>query len=243
MDAAAAEPPAPVEPPYDDPVDDEPDAFETAPPTPAFAAPPSIEPAFAPPPRVEAAFVAPPFAAPAFVAPPFAPPPPRSEPPRAPSTPPRAIPSEPPRPTPMVVTEAIREAMASWEPIVVAIGATRPALGAVLAHAIPQVVNGERLAIAFPKSSFYAKQAGTAESQAAIMDIAERRLGSRPKLEIVELGSVTYEGPTIAKLEDERRRARLDAARKKALNHPIVVEALLVFDAKDRPVDVRIDGE
>jgi DNA polymerase-3 subunit gamma/tau len=138
---------------------------------------------------------------------------------------------------------ASREAMGAWEPIVIALGGTRPALGAVLGHAIPQVVTGERLVIAFPKGSFYAKQAESAESQAAIVDIAERRLGGRPKLEIVELSASAADTPTIAKLEEERRRARLDATRKKALNHPIVVEALSVFDAKDRAVEVRIDGE
>ena len=73
--------------------------------------------------------------------------------------------------------------------------------------------------------------------------IAERRLGGRPKIEIVEVSAAAAEAPTIAKLEDERRRARLDATRKKALNHPIVVEALAVFEAKDRAIEVRIDGE
>jgi DNA polymerase-3 subunit gamma/tau len=138
---------------------------------------------------------------------------------------------------------ALREAMAAWEPMVVAIGGTRPALGAVLAHAIPQVVTAERLVLAFPKGSFYARQSESVEARTAIEDIAERRLGGRPKLEIVELSGPSAEAPTIAKLEEERRRARLDATRKKALNHPIVVEALAVFDAKARAEDVRIDGE
>ena len=41
--------------------------------------------------------------------------------------------------------------------------------------------------------------------------------------------------------EDERKKARFEATRKKALNHPVVVEALQVFEASGRPVEVRVD--
>jgi hypothetical protein len=131
--------------------------------------------------------------------------------------------------------------MALWEPIVGALATTRPALGAVLAHAIPQVVGPEHLVLAFPKGSFFFKQADTDAGRASIADVAERRLGARPKVELVEVAETAE--PTLAKIEDERQKAKLEATRRKALNHPVVVEALAVFEAKDRPVEVRLESE
>ncbi len=140
------------------------------------------------------------------------------------------------------ITQAAGEAMALWEPIVAALAGTRPALGAVLAHAVPKAVTPERVVLALARGSFYAKQVETEAAKSAIADITERRLGARPLVEVVEIDvAVQSAEPTLAKIEDERARARLEATRRKALNHPVVVEALAVFDAKDRTIDVRVD--
>lgn len=117
---------------------------------------------------------------------------------------------------------------------------TKPALGALLKHAVPRRIDAGAIVLSFPPGSFYGKQADSAEARGAIAAIAERRLGSRPKIEIV------YAAPgggtsSIAQLEDERERARLEATRKKALNHPVVQEALRVFDTSPGAVEVRID--
>ena len=133
------------------------------------------------------------------------------------------------------------DAMALWEPIVAALASTRPALGAVLAHAVPRHVGADRVVLGFARGSFYAKQANTDAARDAISDVAERRLGARPRVEIVETDKAASSEPTLAIIEDERARARLEATKRKALNHPVVVEALAVFDAKDRTIDVRID--
>jgi len=131
--------------------------------------------------------------------------------------------------------------MAVWEPIVAAVAGTRPALGAVLAHAVPKLVTPERVVLAFGRGSFYAKQADTEAARSAIADIAERRLGARPKVEILETEVAQNAEPTLAKIEDERSRARLEATKRKALNHPVVVEALAVFDVKAGVPEVRVD--
>ena len=135
------------------------------------------------------------------------------------------------------------EAMARWETIVGALAETRPALGAVLQHAVPVEVSGARIAIAFPRGSFYAKQAESHEARSALADIAERVLSSRPDVHIVQRDEVEQAAQTLARIEEERLKARHEATRKKALNHPIVVEALQLFDAGLRPVDVRIEGD
>jgi hypothetical protein len=131
--------------------------------------------------------------------------------------------------------------MALWEPIVAALGGTRPALGAVLAHAVPRAVSPERVVLSFARGSFYAKQADTDAARGAVADIVERRLGARPKVEIVETDAAAAAEPTLAKIEDERARARLEATKRKALNHPVVVEALAVFGVSPGIPEVRVD--
>jgi DNA polymerase III gamma/tau subunit len=83
----------------------------------------------------------------------------------------------------------------------------QPAHGALLKHAVPRRVGAEVIEIAFPPGSFYGKQAESADAKAAISQVAERRLGGRPRIDVV------YEvpggsGSTLAQLEDERERAR-----------------------------------
>ena len=120
------------------------------------------------------------------------------------------------------------------------LGDTKPALGALLKHAVPRRVSGEVIEIAFPPGSFYGKQAESAEAKAAIAQVAERRLGGRPRVEVV-YQAPGKSGSTLAQLEDERERARLEATRKKALNHPVVQEALRVFETSPGAVEVRVD--
>ncbi len=145
------------------------------------------------------------------------------------------------KPNPRPPSQLPGDAMALWEPIVATLASTRPALGAVLAHAVPRAVGPDRVVLCFARGSFYAKQADTEAARSSVADIAERRFGARPLVEIVETDAAQPAEPTLAKIEDERARARLEATKRKALNHPIVVEALAVFDAKDRTIDVRVD--
>jgi hypothetical protein len=120
---------------------------------------------------------------------------------------------------------------------------TRPALGAVLLHATPARVTPTELVLAFPPGSFYSRQADAPEARDAIAEIALRILGSRPSVQVIERSASTPATQTIAQLETERQRARLDATKKKALNHPMVVEALSVFDTTAEAAEVRLDGD
>jgi DNA polymerase-3 subunit gamma/tau len=161
--------------------------------------------------------------------------------PRA-AEPPPARPSAPPTPNLPRVGPLDADALVAWETMVGVLADTKPALGALLKHAVPRRVGAEVIEIAFPPGSFYGKQAESADAKAAISQVAERRLGGRPRIDVV------YEvpggsGSTLAQLEDERERARLEATRKKALNHPLVQEALRVFETSPGAVEVRVDVE
>jgi DNA polymerase-3 subunit gamma/tau len=176
--------------------------------------------------------------APPRVATPSAPPP-RAVEPRPPEP---ARPSAPPTPNLPRLGPLDAYALVAWETMVGVLADTKPALGALLKHAVPRRVSAEVIEIAFPPGSFYGKQAESADAKAALTQVAERRLGSKPRIDVV------YEvpggsGSTLAQLEDERERARLEATRKKALNHPVVQEALRVFETSPGAVEVRVDVE
>jgi len=164
----------------------------------------------------------------------------------APEAPPAPLAPSPPSPSVRVEMSPQRAAaMAQWETIVGALTETRPALGAVLQHAVPVEISGARILIAFPRGSFYARQAESDEAKSALADIAERVLSARPNVDVLVRDEVepSHATSTLARIEEERLRARHEATRKKALNHPIVVEALQLFDAGKSPVEVRIDGD
>jgi hypothetical protein len=120
------------------------------------------------------------------------------------------------------------------------LGETKPALGGVLKHAVPRRVDREAVVIQFAPGSFYGRQAESAEAREAVAAVAERLLGARPRIDVVQ-GAPG--GSTLAQIEDERHRARLEATRKKALNHPVVQEALRVFETSPGAVEVRVEVE
>ncbi len=145
-------------------------------------------------------------------------------------------------PAPPEAPRVSADAMAKWESVVAVLMETRPALGSVLQHATPAKLSARTVVLAFPAGSFYARQARAPEALAAIADVAERLLGGRPSVEITE-GEAGDGASTLAQVEAERTRARMDATRKRALNHPMVVEILSVFDLHTRFHEVRLDGE
>ncbi len=162
----------------------------------------------------------------------------------------RASAPEPAAPAPLPAPRAeisaqSAQALARWETIVGALTETRPALGAVLQHAVPVEVSGARISIAFPRGSFYARQAESAEAKSALADIAERVLSARPNVDVLvrDEAEPAHAASTLARIEEERLHARHEATRKKALNHPIVVEALQLFGGGNRQPEVRIDGD
>jgi hypothetical protein len=188
-----------------------------------------------PAPAAEAA--SPPSAQPLRFVPPTPSAPPRAVEPQAPSRP-----SAPPTPNLPRVSPLDPDALVAWETMVGVLADTKPALGALLKHAVPRRVSAETVEIAFPPGSFYGKQAESAEAKSAIAQVAERRLGGRPRIDIVD-ETPGGSGSTLAQIEEERERARLEATRKKALNHPVVQEALRVFETSPGAVEVRVDVE
>jgi hypothetical protein len=113
----------------------------------------------------------------------------------------------------------------------------------VLQQALPVRIDAEEVSFAFQSGSFYHRQADTSEGRAAVAEVAQKVLGTRPTVRVVERTDASPAGSTIAELEVERTRARLEATRKTALNHPMVVEAFSVFGTRTEQAEVRLEGE
>jgi DNA polymerase-3 subunit gamma/tau len=120
----------------------------------------------------------------------------------------------------------------------------KPALGAVLQHGMPVEVGRERVVLAFPTGSFFGRQAEALDAKRAIADVAERVMGGRPGVEVT-YGEDTGAGTMkpLVQVEKERREARVEATREKALSHPLVLEAAQVFAISRESMTVRVELE
>jgi hypothetical protein len=113
----------------------------------------------------------------------------------------------------------------------------------VLQHGAPVEVSAARVVLAFPKGSFFGRQAETADSQHAIAEAAAGILGGRPAVEIVYSDEAIASAKTIAQEQTERRDARISATRAKALDHPLVHEIAVHFNVPRERMTVRVDLE
>jgi DNA polymerase-3 subunit gamma/tau len=131
----------------------------------------------------------------------------------------------------------------AWAKIVADIRDHKPAFGAVLEHAVPVEAGPDRLVLSFAEGTFYGRQANTPEAQAILGTSAERCLGKAPVVEI----RFHREPPPALKSVADIEKARVDEAReetrRRAMNHPRVIEALQVFPEAAGNVTIQTDSE
>lgn len=113
----------------------------------------------------------------------------------------------------------------------------------MLQHGAPLEVTAARVVLAFPKGSFFGRQAETPEAQRAIAEAAIDILGGRPAVEILYSDEAIAAAKTLAQEETERREARISATRAKALEHPLIQEIALHFNVPRDRMIVRVDAE
>lgn len=141
-----------------------------------------------------------------------------------------------------VLTPIRRAALLEWEELVRRLEQQQPALAAVLEHGIPKAVGPDRIVLSFKDGSFYGRQAQSAESVAAIEQVAEQQLGARPTIEIRFDAQGEASTKTVAAVAAQRREAELEAKRKEALNHPRVRDAIDVFPESAGKLNVHIEA-
>ena len=142
-----------------------------------------------------------------------------------------------------VLTPIRRAALQEWEELVGTLEQQQPALAAVLEHGIPKAVGPDRIVLSFKDGSFYGRQAESPESIAAIVRVAEQRLGARPKVEIRFDAQGEAATKTVAAVAAQRKEAEVEAKRKEALNHPVVRDAVDVFPESAGKLKVHIEAD
>ncbi|MCA9601704.1 MAG: hypothetical protein KC417_06760, partial [Myxococcales bacterium] len=155
------------------------------------------------------------------------------EPPSTSVAAPATAPADPPT---MDATEA-------WAKVVADVRDRKPAFGAVLEHALPVEVGPARVVLSFAEGAFYGRQAATPEGQGIISEGVGRAIGGSPKVEIRYHKDAPVAGKTVAQMEQTRRDEAREETRKRALNHPRVIEALQVFPEAAGNVKVQYENE
>jgi hypothetical protein len=130
---------------------------------------------------------------------------------------------------------------ARWARIVALVRSSQPALAAVLDHGMPLEVDETLVHLGFPDGSFFGRQAQSASAREAVLKAAATELGTRPELKIGSPGNAKVS--TLAQIDESGRQARKAERRKAALTHPLVVDALEIFEESESSVDVQVDME
>ncbi|MEI8254605.1 MAG: DNA polymerase III subunit gamma/tau [Deltaproteobacteria bacterium] len=108
---------------------------------------------------------------------------------------------------------------------------------AILKHAVPLEVNEQHIRIAFETGSFYARKVASGEAEGVIVAAAERVLGTRPTVEILQ-GALPEDAPTIARRDDGRRAEARARREEVARNHPMVRSFLQLVGGEIRSIKV-----
>jgi DNA polymerase-3 subunit gamma/tau len=140
-----------------------------------------------------------------------------------------------------IVTEvAPGDPLPVWERIIARIAEARPALAAILEHGVPLSITREKVVVGFPPSSFFGKQAETADSKEGIAESAAHVIGHRPAVEVRFTEAADAGARTVAQVAEKRREDVREERRREALSHPRVQEALQVFPEGAGNVQVHV---
>jgi len=122
------------------------------------------------------------------------------------------------------IAKRLREERATW--------------GSLLEHGVVLRCDAEALEVAYEKRSFFAAQISDPAVAEGFAKAARAELGARARILVCD-GGVT--GRTVAQITNEQKTAALDAARREAISHPVVQEAIAIFKAEVR--NVKLPGD
>jgi DNA polymerase-3 subunit gamma/tau len=127
--------------------------------------------------------------------------------------------------------------MMVWRAVVERLRVDRAQLASIFDHATPVEVGAARLIVGFdPAAGFAAARASEPEALEALTRAARAHFGA-PTEVILDLSAKPAPGaPTVAAMDAERRAAETAKARAAVQEHPIVKEAIRLFNAQVRDV-------
>ncbi len=131
--------------------------------------------------------------------------------------------------------------LTAWREVIEAVRRQRAPLASILEHAIVQELGPERAVIGYlPASSFLFAQATEPAARQVLTNVLRAHFGGP-----VELAIETIAGGngavSVAQIETAERRARVDAARRAVVEHPLVAAAIELLGAEIK--DIRLAQE
>jgi DNA polymerase III subunit gamma/tau len=114
-----------------------------------------------------------------------------------------------------------------------------PRWPAMFEHGVPSELNSERVVVSFQEGSFFGRQANSPGGLEALKRATHAVLGGTPTLEVRFTAELL--GESVAKREAAQLDERKEGIKKKALDHPRVVEALRIFPELAKKTDVQVD--
>jgi DNA polymerase III subunit gamma/tau len=118
---------------------------------------------------------------------------------------------------------------------------TAPSMASVFEHAAVLELTRERVVLGFEAQSFAGAQATEPEALEAVTRAVRAHFGA-PTHVAIDLSARATPTDTVAVADAAARKDALEKARAKAAAHPLVVEALRLFDAELREVVFRDDS-
>jgi DNA polymerase-3 subunit gamma/tau len=154
-----------------------------------------------------------------------------------PVTRPAETPSDFPRPTMLARPAEPPQDVDTWRAILERLRATRPAVASLFEHAVPLAIGPSRVVVGFePTAHFLATRATEEEAIAQLTQAARDHFGIETTV-VVDSGAKPSPAPrTVAALDAERRGAEIARARAALEQHPVVQEAIRLFDARVRDI-------
>jgi hypothetical protein len=127
--------------------------------------------------------------------------------------------------------------LVGWRAILQTVRAERAPLAAVLEHASPIACGPDRVVLGYEPGSFLAKQA----TDAPAVEMLTRHVRAyfvAPTAVAFDLTAGPKSSPSVAALDNEERRRRLEQARRAVADHPLVRTAIDILGAQ--LADVRL---
>jgi len=125
----------------------------------------------------------------------------------------------------------------AWRAILERIRAERSPLASVLEHASPISFSADRVVLGYDAQSFFAAQATEASAVELLTRQVRAHFGASTPVAF-DLTAGPRSGPSIAVLDTEDRKRRLEEARRSVAEHPLVKAAQEILGAELR--DVRV---
>ncbi len=128
---------------------------------------------------------------------------------------------------------------ATWSAVIQYLRANDPRWAAMYEHGVPSNVTAEQVDVVFQEGSFFGRQAQTPDGTEALRRAAQAVLKANPTLSI--RFAVETPGVSLAQVEAAQLDERKEGLKKKALQHPRVVEAFKVFPELAQKHDVFVE--